>query len=139
MVKQNLKNMLIGELSKRSGVSRDTIRFYEKLGLIRVGKKDRRENNYKEYSEEILQRLNTINRIKAMGFTLNEVLDLIEIAATNSANCDTVSSRITAKVIDIDQRIRELHQLKRQMLETVSSCEGYCSPQRNTIHCPLLA
>ena len=52
--------MLIGELSKACGLSRDTIRFYEKHGLIAVGKRERRFNNYKEYSEETLKRLLSI-------------------------------------------------------------------------------
>ena len=62
--------MLIGELSKQSGLSRDTIRFYEKQRLIEVGLKERRFNIYKEYSQDTLQRLLHIKRIKGFGFTL---------------------------------------------------------------------
>jgi len=65
--------MLIGELSKRTGLSRDTIRFYEKQGLIKVGRRERRVNNYKEYSDGILRHLLLFNKIKSYGFTLNEL------------------------------------------------------------------
>ena len=69
--------MLIGELAAKSGLSRDTIRFYEKQGLISVSWKERRDNNYKEYSDEVLETLLTIKRVKSFGFTLNEAADLI--------------------------------------------------------------
>ncbi|MFN0293524.1 MerR family transcriptional regulator [Pedobacter helvus] len=59
--------MLIGELVAKTGLSRDTVRFYEKQGLIAVGRKQRRENNYKEYSDEVLERLLTIKRLKNFG------------------------------------------------------------------------
>ena len=54
--------MLIGELSAKTGLTRDTIRFYEKEGLIKIARKQRRENNYKEYDETVLERLNLIKR-----------------------------------------------------------------------------
>ena len=65
--------MLIGELVARSGLTKDTIRFYEKKGLIALDQKSRRENNYKEYSEHVLEKLMLIRRLKDMGFTLTEV------------------------------------------------------------------
>ena len=55
------------------------IRFYEKQGLININRKERRQNNYKEYSEEIFQKLLTIKRLKSFGFTLNEVIDVLDM------------------------------------------------------------
>ncbi|MDR3715349.1 MAG: MerR family transcriptional regulator [Puia sp.] len=75
--------MLIGELVLKSGLSRDTIRFYEKQGLIKIGCKQRRNNNYKEYSEEVLKRLHTIKRMKNFGFTLNEAAGLLDMIEAN--------------------------------------------------------
>lgn len=69
--------MLIGELSAKTGLSRDTIRFYEKQGLIKVSRGQRRDNNYKEYPEEVVDRLLTVKRLKGLGFTLNESGDLL--------------------------------------------------------------
>jgi DNA-binding transcriptional MerR regulator len=71
--------MLIGELSRKSGLSRDTIRFYEKLGLIRLGRRQRRANNYKEYPPEVLRRLLSINQLKEFGFTLAEIAEILDL------------------------------------------------------------
>ncbi len=83
--------MLIGELSSKTGLSRDTIRFYEKQGLISVARKERRFNNYEEYSEETLQRLLSVKVIKSFGFTLNEASDLLDMIEMNEATCNNVS------------------------------------------------
>lgn len=114
--------MLIGQLSKACGLSRDTIRFYEKQRLISVGRKDRRFNNYKEYSDETLKRLLSIKRLKAFGFTLNEVSDLLDMLEAGNATCENVSDKIDAKVLLIDQKIEELKSIRNQLLDGKSGC-----------------
>lgn len=116
--------MLIGELSKRCGLSRDTIRFYEKHGLIAVGRKERRFNNYKEYSEETLQRLMSIKLIKSLGFTLNEVSEVLDMIDVNEATCKNMSGKIEDKVKRIDEKIRELVNVRTMMLNGLKSCKG---------------
>ena len=69
--------MRIGELSKRSGFTKDTIRFYEKLGLISLKKKGRNKYQFKDYPETILRRLVAIRQIKDYGFTLQETLGIL--------------------------------------------------------------
>jgi DNA-binding transcriptional MerR regulator len=69
--------MLIGEVSKQTGLSRDTIRYYEKSGLLKRDKKARRENYYKEYSDLDLKVLFLIQLMKEYGFTLNEIREFI--------------------------------------------------------------
>jgi DNA-binding transcriptional MerR regulator len=82
--------MLIGELSKRSGLTSDTIRFYEKQGLIKIGRREWRVNNYKEYPESVLRRLLLLKKIKSYGFTLNESAEIIALIDANLASCDRV-------------------------------------------------
>lgn len=115
--------MLIGELSKACGLSRDTIRFYEKHGLIAVGKKERRFNNYKEYSQETLQRLLSIKQLKGFGFTLNEIVDLLDMLAVNEATCKNVAHKIDEKVSLIDQKIKELKAVRKQLLDGKKNCQ----------------
>jgi len=115
--------MLIGELSKVSGLSRDTIRFYEKKGLIEVGKKERRFNNYKEYSEETLSKLLSIKRLKSFGFTLNETAELLDMLEVNEATCKNVSYKIDEKITLIDQKIEELKTVRRQLVNGKSNCQ----------------
>jgi len=130
--------MLIGELSKRCGLSRDTIRFYEKKGLIAVDRKERRDNNYKEYSEEILEKLLTVKRLKSFGFILNEAADILDMVELNEATCGNVSDKISAKVQVLDEKIRELIQIRGMLLESSRKCQDGCNPEKPEDNCPII-
>ena len=130
--------MLIGELSDKTGFSRDTIRFYEKQGLISVGRKERRENNYKEYSSDTLKRLLTIKVIKGFGFTLNETAEFLELIASNQASCDNVAAKASQKVKLIETKIQELNSLKKLLIESLSNCQTCCTPESSSKNCELL-
>ncbi|MBB3841921.1 DNA-binding transcriptional MerR regulator [Runella defluvii] len=130
--------MLIGELSNKTGLSRDTIRFYEKQGLIAIGRKERRFNNYKEYSEETLQNLLAIKRIKNFGFTLNETADFLALLASNTASCDNVSQKMLEKVTLIDEKIKALQELRNSMLNGVNNCLSCCMPNDESTNCMML-
>lgn len=126
--------MLIGELSTKTGLSRDTIRFYEKQGLILVSRKERRANNYKEYSEEALKKLLAIKRIKGFGFTLNEAVAFLELIESNAASCENVSQKMLDKVCLIDEKIKELEAMKYLILDGINNC----SAKSMFDNCPLL-
>jgi DNA-binding transcriptional MerR regulator len=130
--------MLIGQLVKETGLSKDTIRFYEKHGLISVSRKERRENNYKEYSDDVLQRLLTIKRLKNFGFTLNEVADLLDMIEVNEASCKNVSHKISEKVTLLDEKLRELIAIRTMLINGVSKCVDDCSPGQLDENCPIL-
>lgn len=130
--------MLIGELSKRSGLTRDTIRFYEKQGLIKLGRRQRRVNNYKEYSEDILRRLLLFKKIKSYGFTLNESAGLIELADAKLASCDQVTKAAAEKIAVIDQKIRELEMLKIMIEKSIAGCTNACLPATDESNCSLV-
>ncbi len=129
--------MLIGELSRRSGLSRDTIRFYEKQGLIKLGRRERRVNNYKEYSETILRRLLLFNKIKSYGFTLNESAEIISLLDANLASCNTISKVASQKVDVIDKKIAELQALKNLIVTSVDNCLNGCGNKNEEENCPL--
>ncbi len=127
--------MLIGDLVKKTGFSRDTIRFYEKQGLIQVGRRERRNNNYKEYSEKTLEKLLTIKRVKSFGFTLNEISEFLDLIANNMASCNNVSEKITQKIDAINQKMLELEQLKTAMINGVRKCNDCCTnPATDNCH-----
>lgn len=130
--------MLIGELSKQTGLSRDTIRFYEKQGLIAVGRKERRFNNYKEYSEGTRERLLQIKRIKSFGFTLNETAEFLTMIENKQASCGNVSVKISEKVTLIDQKIMQLIELRTLMQNGVQNCLSCCTPEDDRENCPML-
>lgn len=105
-------------------MSRDTIRFYAKNGLIAVGKKERRFNNYKEYSHETLQRMLSIKQLKGFGFTLNEIADLLDMLEVNEAACKNVTHKIDEKVLLINQKIKELKTVRKQLLDGKKNCQN---------------
>ena len=130
--------MLIGEVSRITGLSRDTIRFYEKQGLIQVRRKDTRFNNYKEYSPEQVQKLLLIRRLKGFGFTLNEAAEYLELIDENLASCNTVSDKISLKVNLIDKKIEELRQIRSLLTQGVEECLT-CKPASDeNQNCPIL-
>jgi DNA-binding transcriptional MerR regulator len=116
--------MLIGELSKRTGFSHDTIRFYEKKGLIRVDRKSRRENNYKEYSEDVYEQLVLIRTVKDLGFTLNEVDDFIRAWTVTGASCEDLTGHLTDKIARVVVQIRALEKVKAKLENSLERCRS---------------
>lgn len=129
--------MLIGELSRLTGFSRHAIRFYEKQGIFKMGRKNRHINNYKDYPEEVLQKLLIIKKLKGFGFTLNESSELLAMIEENQASCKSVSERITEKVNIIEQKVKELEQIKNMLLNGVALCLNGCEPTDNR-NCTIL-
>ncbi len=130
--------MLIGQLVKQSGLSKDTIRFYEKHGLIEVSRKERRSNNYKEYSNDILSKLITIKRLKNFGFTLNEISGLLDLIEMDEATCNAVSHKISEKVDLLDEKIRELIEIRKLLLKGAIQCRNGCNPEKPEDNCAIL-
>lgn len=130
--------MLIGVLSQRTGFSRDTIRFYEKHGLIGIPRGARRQNNYKEYPEEILERLLTIKRIKAMGFTLRETAGVLELLDSDSANCNNVAYHIEHKLMAIEARIADLVSHKKLLQAASAICSSTCRMENSLAPCGIV-
>lgn len=131
--------MLIGELSSRSGLSRDTIRFYEKHKLISKGKQNAKFNNYKDYSDETLNRLLSIKKIKSFGFTLNEASDLLDMIDVNQATCNNVAHKIEDKIKLLDEKIKELIKIRTILISGVSNCSNACDPLKPEDNCPIIA
>ena len=118
--------MQIGEMAKRSGFSRDTLRYYEKIGLIRLGNKQRGENNYRIYDEEVLSRLALIKKMKAVGFTLNQIKELMRMEELDMVSCPSVGEMVKAELQKIDEQIRSLEQKKSNLEDLMECCEGDC-------------
>jgi MerR family copper efflux transcriptional regulator len=118
--------MQIGELSKKSGFTRDTIRFYEKNGLIELEKDSRFENNYKDYSDKVLRRLEVIRRIKDYGFTLVEIKAMIELHELGLLEQERGRKYVERKLVRVQKKIDELEQIKKTLTslinEPIESC-----------------
>jgi len=127
--------MLIGEISKKSSLSRDTIRFYERQGLIKVNRTESEWNNYKNYTDETLKRLELIKMIKGFGFTLNETDEMLEMIEMGTASCLVVSNKVYEKIESIDRKIKELKAVKQMIFNKIKDGQTNCNPKTDTENC----
>ena len=125
--------MLIGELVERTGLTKDTIRFYEKKGLIALDRKSRRENNYKEYPEQVLEKLMVIRKLKDMGFTLNEIDTFLDLWRDEDANCKDLKYTLENKVTLVKEQILKLMELKSRLTESLTKCNNDNCEFENTV------
>ena len=116
--------MLISELVDKSGLSKDTIRFYEKVGLIRLERVSRRGNNYKEYSEQVLEKLLLIRRLKDMGFSLNEIDTFFSLWKEENASCSTLKHALEDKIVFINDQLSKLIELKSRVVCALEKCNS---------------
>lgn len=114
--------MLIGELARTAGVSRDTIRYYEREGLLEHS--FRRDNNYREYPTTAVNRLQFIKALQERGFTLGEIQDLLRLTANGAVTCGETGERVRAKLREIDAQIDALSAMKTRLQRTFDYCSG---------------
>jgi Hg(II)-responsive transcriptional regulator len=124
-------SMKIGEVAKRSGVGIETIRYYEREGLLATPR--RRPSGYRQYDEQVLARLQFVRRTKDLGFTLAEIKELLGLWFDTSTRCVHVRQRATQKVADIEAKIQTLRLMKRSLNEVIKQCESKDSIEA----CPL--
>ena len=110
--------MLINELSKKTGFSKDTIRFYEKEGLLDAAVSSRSDNNYRNYTDEAIDRLNFIKQAKTFGFTLKEIKRII--AEWDSVSSEEAIDFMQIKIEKIEAEINKLQNFKDYLLEKKS-------------------
>jgi DNA-binding transcriptional MerR regulator len=107
------------ELARRSGLSVDTIRFYEKKGLIDSELIRRQTNNYRDYSEASLERLMLIKQAKRLGFTLAEIQEWIRDFESKQLTIQEKRSILGGKLEQIDERIEELKTMKTHLVAKI--------------------
>lgn len=112
--------MLIGELARQAGLTPDTIRFYEKKGLLDTRHMTRMENNYKEYSATALERLRIISHSKCAGFTLTEIVQLFRDWETLSE--EKRQEIFLEKMKQINRRMAEMEKMKAYLSSTMPAC-----------------
>lgn len=117
--------MLINELSKLTGVSVHTIRFYEKKGLIKGKRKPEvKTNNYFHYDEETVEKLTLIRDAKSIGFTLAEIKTLLNAWYNNQFSIKKKLSILDEKIVSIENKIAQLKAMKKLVLNFKKSVKG---------------
>src|SRR5260370_14872775 len=105
--------LTIGQVAHRSGVGIETVRFYEREGLL--AKAARSASGYRQFDEEVIARLQFIQRAKELGFTLNEVKELLSLRVEPDTSCEDVKARAATKIADIEDKIRTLQRMKKAL------------------------
>ena len=106
--------LLIGEVARRARVRKDTLRYYERLGLVEP--KTRSPAGYRLFAPEVVDRLSFIKKAQAMGLTLDEIAGVINSALAGSAPCDHVRATIRIRLADVDERIANLSALRETLV-----------------------
>jgi MerR family copper efflux transcriptional regulator len=106
--------MLINELSKRTGITAHTIRFYEKSGLIKGSRDENiKSNNYFHYNEETVAKLELIRDAKAIGYTISEIVQLIDAWYSNKFSKDEKIAFLDKQLASLDQKIEDLKEMEK--------------------------
>jgi MerR family copper efflux transcriptional regulator len=118
--------MTIGRVANAAGVSIDTIRFYERRGLIAAPR--RSFSGYRNYSEDVLDRLRFIGDAKRLGFTLKEIKELLSLGVKSTAECGPVTRKAEAKLTEMNEEIGRLQRLRLTLRRMIEECDGECAP-----------
>jgi len=125
-----MQELGIGELAKRAGVGIDTVRYYERSGLL--APHTRSPSGYRRYRDLEVARLRFIRRAQALGFTLAEIKSLLKLSAQR--NVAQVKRSAQAKLEDVDRRIQELQRVRDGLAELITKCPGHGRAE----DCPIL-
>jgi MerR family mercuric resistance operon transcriptional regulator len=120
-----------GQLSAKSGVKLETIRYYERVGLLPAP--PRSAAGYREYQVDHLQRLIFLRRSRQLGFSIEEIRDLLRLANEPSRVCDDVSRLAAAHLSSVKSKARELQRLQLALERLVSSCPASTCATKCTI------
>ncbi|MBI1903695.1 MAG: MerR family DNA-binding protein [Planctomycetia bacterium] len=112
--------MRTGELAERAGVNVETLRFYERQGLLPVP--PRRTSGYREYPAEAVDLVRFIRRAQHLGFSLREIKELLNLRAVPRATCADVAGLAQRKIEDVDAKIRDLRAVRSALAELVNEC-----------------
>ena len=113
------KSYTSGALGKLAGVSADTLRHYERKGVL--ARPRRGSNGYREYPAEALERVQLIRRALAVGFTLDELAGILKVRDRGDSPCEEVRKLAAIKLQEVDIRLKELRQLRDQLRTTLQS------------------
>ena len=127
-----MTTLRIGELASRGGVNLETVRYYEREGLMRPPK--RTPSGHRAYLPADLLRLRFIKRSQALGFTLTEIRELLALKVTPHQPCIEVVHQIEAKALEVGAKIAQLQAIQRTLRKMKASCEGRCPVSE----CPIL-
>jgi MerR family mercuric resistance operon transcriptional regulator len=127
-----MARLTIGELASRAGVNRETVRYYERRRLL--PRPARSVTGYRIFSDDMVDRLRFIKHAQALGFTLDEIRELLSLRLGERSPCDEVRARAARKLSDVEEKIAALERIRSALGGLVAACEA----RRPTAPCPIL-
>jgi Cu(I)-responsive transcriptional regulator len=127
-----MKQLKIGQVAKQSGLTVEAIRYYEQRGLI--PEPNRLDSGYRVYPESILTRLNFINRCKDLGFSLQEISELLSIQINPENSSSLVKEQVEHKIELVKDKISELQKLQ----DSLEQLSGLCCGEGSVSDCPII-
>jgi len=124
--------MRIGAVAAVSGVSVETLRFYERRGLLAAPA--RRSSGYREYPDDTVRVVRFVKHAQDLGFTLDDIAGLLALAGGGPESCDVVRDRALAKISTVTQKIAQLTAIRDALGQLVATCQQ----PHDERHCPLL-
>ena len=124
--------MKIGELAQKAEVNIDTVRYYERQGLL--PEPQRLRSGYREYAAEDVSRLRFVRRAKALGFTLQEIRDLLELSSHREKDMAGMKSAAMEKLANVEEKLAELTRIRDGLKVVIASCPGHGALEQ----CPIL-
>lgn len=122
----------IGNVAKLCGVGVETIRYYEREGIINQPKKS--TETFREYPEDTIHRIRFIKRAQELGFSLDEITELLSLRVKGSGSCSSVKSKAEQKIAQIEEKIADLKQIQSALKKVKDSCERQAPGEK----CPVL-
>lgn len=126
--------MLIGVVARKTDLSVDAIRFYERNALL--PRPQRTQGGFRRYGEGDVERLGFIRRVQNLGFTLSEVRDLVELRQNRLQPCAPVRRRLEQKLADMRKKLSDLQKLEHELRLALRSCNK--EMRKRSARCPLL-
>jgi MerR family copper efflux transcriptional regulator len=128
-----MQTMTIGRLARAAGVNIDTIRYYERNGLLPAPL--RRASGYREYAPSDVERLHFIRRSKDLGFTLAEIAELLSLTADRDTDMRGVKLKAEERLGQVEHKIKELQRVRRGLKALIGACPGH----GELANCPIVA
>jgi len=127
-----MKSLTIGRLAREAGVNLETVRYYERRGLL--PKPPRSASGYRLFPSVAAQRLRFIRRAQELGFSLKEIRELLSLRVSRTTTSRDIRARAEAKIVDIEAKIKSLESMKKTLRKVTRVCDG-CAPLAK---CPIL-
>lgn len=125
-------SMTRGEVAERAGVNRETVRYYEKRGLI--PEPPRSAGDYRTYEHSYVDRIRFIKRAQELGFSLKQIKELLALRLDPESDCGDVRAKATAKLADVREKIGDLQRIEEVLGRLATACRG----EGPTDACPIL-